>query len=486
MDILTPTSVVQTSDGGYATAVYAYIRRVDNVGYQGHFNQSYEMQIIKTASNGEVQWRKNFTQIDDPNHVTPTIYMYFERYIIAQASDQGYVVAGSGSYEFWMFKVDSQGMVLWSKTYVYNDENPSSSNLYSLIQTNDGGFALAGSTETSEGGKDFWLVKTDSKGNAQWNQTYNSGTYKDSLGDEYPREDEAKSVIQTRDGGYALAGSASLYRASTSSVVYASWVVKTDAQGKHLWNKGYDSPNDPREFSIIQTSDGGYAISGTQNEDFYLMKIDSTSQLQWSKTYGDKGTDTPCGLVQLNDGGYAMAGTWTTINTTATVSTMGLLRLDSSGQTSWIKTYTAKQNATATNYDVARACAMVRTSDGSYAIVGSTMFGGEYHQDVFFVKTETLEQPLQPTATPTLSSSIAPTSTIAPTVTPADTPATSQTTSPTQTATSSSSSPDPNEPSPSIPEIPQWLTISVIFATTLLVLGFRRKKARTVGRAIDG
>ena len=81
-----------------------------------------------------------------------------------------------------------------------------------MIQTNDGGFALAGSTETSEGGKDFWLVKTDSKGNAQWNQTYNSGTYKDSLGNEYPREDEAKSIIQTRDGGYALAGSASLYQ----------------------------------------------------------------------------------------------------------------------------------------------------------------------------------------------------------------------------------------------------------------------------------
>ena len=82
---------------------------------------------MKTTSNGDVQWRKNFTQIDDPNHVTPTIYVYSERYIIAQTSDQGYVVAGSGSDEFWMFKVDSQGKVLWSKTYVHNEENPSSS-----------------------------------------------------------------------------------------------------------------------------------------------------------------------------------------------------------------------------------------------------------------------------------------------------------------------------------------------------------------------
>jgi hypothetical protein len=266
MDILSPTSVVQTSDGGYTTAIFAYIRRIDNVGYQGHFKESYELQIIKTASNGEVQWRKNFTEIDSPNRVTPTIYMNSERFIIAQTSDQGFVIASSGTYEFWMFKVDPQGEVLWSKIYVHNDENPSRGKLYSMIQTNDGGFALAGSTETTEGGRDFWLVKADSNGKAQWNQTYNSGTYKDLLGNEYPREDEAKSVIQTRDGGYAVAGSASLYRASTSSVVYASWVVKTDAQGKHLWNKGYDSPNDQaREVSIVQTSDGGYAIAGTQN-----------------------------------------------------------------------------------------------------------------------------------------------------------------------------------------------------------------------------
>jgi hypothetical protein len=204
------------------------------------------------------------------------------------------------------------------------------------------------------------------------------------------------------------------------------------------------------------------------------MKIDSTSQLQWSKTYGDKGTDTPCGLVQLSDGGFAMAGTWTTINKTATVSTMGLLRLDSSGQTSWIKTYNAKQNATTISYDLANA--MVRTSDGSYVIEGSTLFGGEYHQDVFFVKTETFEQPLQPTATPTISSSIDPTT--KPTVAPMDSPAVSQTTSSTQTPTSSGSS---SAPSPSIPEIPQWLTISVIFATTTLLFSFRRKKSRMGG-----
>jgi hypothetical protein len=489
LDILTPASLVQASDGGFATAIFAYARRIDNIGFQGHFTESYELQIIKTTSNGEVQWRQNFTKIDDPNHETPSLLVYSKPHIIVQTSDQGYAIASSGTDNFWIFKIDSQGKILWTKAYAHDDENPSSSSLYSMIQTNDGGFALAGSTETSQGGNDFWLLKTDSRGKAQWNQTYNSGTYKDSWGNENPRQDEAKNVIQTRDGGYALAGSASLYRASTSSVVYASWMVKTDAQGKHVWNKGYDSPNDPgREYCIIQTTDDGYAITGTQNDDFYLMKIDATSQMQWGKTYGDTGTDMPCALVQLTDGGYAIAGTWTKINTTATVSTTGLLRLDSSGQTIWTKTYNAKQNATNISRDQANS--MIRTSDGSYAITGSTTFGNEYHQDVFLVKTETLEQPFQPTPAPTPAPP-------EPTITPKPTLTSEPTSNPTQQTTTrspeanQSRSPSPSNPptqpptfeptpsqmpSPSIPELSTWILLPICAGIIVLLAAAKKHR----------
>jgi hypothetical protein len=280
--------------------------------------------------------------------------------------------------------------------------------------------------ETNDGGNDFWLIKTNSAGVAVWNHTYNSGTYTDSGGYVTPREDIAKSVIQTSDGGYALVGSASLWRTSTSSVVYSSWMVKTDAQGKQLWNKGYDLPNNQGfDYIIIQTSDSGYAIAGTQNDDFCLLKTSSTSELQWSKIYGDPQTDYPYALVQLEDGGYAIAGTWTPTNTTRTRPTMGLVRTDSAGQTRWTKTYSAKENATTFSIDEAKA--MIRTSDGSYAIVGQTQFGSETHADVFFVKTETLEQP--------------------PKITPLPTPATSDpTTTPGQTSEPSSNQTQPTSP----------------------------------------
>ncbi len=395
MDVLTPLSVVQTTDGGYATAVFGYIRQENEQGLQS----SYELQILKTDSNGAVQWKKSYPTVEDPNHLSQIINTYSDQYVIVQTADQGYVIAGSGG-QFWLFKVNAQGTVVWSNVYQLADESYINSYLYSMIQTSDGGFALAGSTYTDMGGKDFWLVKTNSLGLAQWNHTYNSGSYTDVSGATYPCEDEALCVIQTSDGGYALVGSNSLYRASTSSVVYASWMIKTDAQGNQVWNHGYDLLNEyGYKRIIIQTSDNGYAVAGTQNGDFCLFKISGTGQTQWSEIYGDQQTDTPCALVQLEDNGYAIAGTWTPPNMTATRPTMGLLRTDSAGQELWLKTFSAKETESAFSYDQAND--MIRTSDGSYAIVGSTTFGTETHQDVFFIKTETLEQIPQITPLPT-------------------------------------------------------------------------------------
>jgi hypothetical protein len=439
MDVLTPSSVVQTMDGGYIMAVSATLRRVDDVGFEGHISTSYELQILKTDANGVVQWKKSYQTVDDPNHETPSINAYAEHYSIVQTFDQGYVIAG-GTSSFWLIKIDSLGTVLWTKTYLLAESSGNGA-LNSMIQTNDGGFALAGSVYTYDGGQDYWLIKTSSQGVAQWNHTYNSGSYTDSGGYSNPRDDVATCVIQTSDGGYALAGSASLFSSSTSSLTYSTWVVKTDSKGNQIWNKGYDLLNlNGFKTTIIQTNDGGYAIAGTQNNDFCLFKITSSNQFEWSKIYGDQNADNPCGLVQLEDGGYAIAGTWTPQSTTYTTSTMGLIRTDSSGATSWIKIYSAKEDSTSNTYSLDQAYSMIRTNDGAYAMVGSTLFGSETHQDIFLVKTETLEQTPQVTPIPT-PATLEPstTSDTGQTSTTSDTPQPEQTHAPTSTNNSSTS-----------------------------------------------
>jgi predicted secreted protein len=127
----------------------------------------------------------------------------------------------------------------WSKTYGGTNANVA----YALVQTSDGGYALAGYTNSfGAGGYDFWLVKTDSNGNMQWNKTY-GGT----------GDDEAAALVQTTDGGYALAG----YTNSFGAGGYDFWLVKTDSNGNMQWNKTYGGSGNDYASDLVRTSDGG-------------------------------------------------------------------------------------------------------------------------------------------------------------------------------------------------------------------------------------
>jgi predicted secreted protein len=138
---------------------------------------------------------------------------------IVQTSDGGYAISGdtasfgAGASDYWLIKIDSAGNMLWNKTYggsLAESEN-------AMCQTTDGGYALGGVTSSfGAGGQDFWLVKTDSSGNMQWNQTYGgTGT------------DNGIHVLQTGDGGYALAGGTYSFGAGDRDFYF----VKTDEFG---------------------------------------------------------------------------------------------------------------------------------------------------------------------------------------------------------------------------------------------------------------
>jgi hypothetical protein len=182
----------------------------------------------------------------------------------------------------------------WNKTYGGTDADHSAA----LIVTGDGGYALAGATYSyGAGNSDAWLVKTDASGNMQWNKTY-GGT-----NDEYFR-----GIVQTGDGGYALAGSTTSFGAGDAD----AWLVKTDSSGNAQWNKTYGGTNSDGPGSLVQTIDGGYALSGqsfgVSDADAWLVKTDASGNVQWTKTYGGTSTEGALALVETGDGGYALAG----------------------------------------------------------------------------------------------------------------------------------------------------------------------------------
>jgi uncharacterized delta-60 repeat protein len=292
-------------------------------------------------------------------------------YSVQQTSDGGYIIAGytrsfgAGAADVFLIKTDESGNVQWAKTYGGTDGDYA----YSVQQTSDGGYIIAGYTRSfGAGGSDILLIKTDANGNIIWAKTY-GGT----------SGDVAYSIQQTFDGGYILAG----YTASFGAGSWDIFLVKTDANGNIIWAKTYGGTSSDTAYSVQQTSDGGYIIAGYTrsfgtgwDEDVILIKTDANGNLQWAKTYGGTWgawSDYAHSVQQTSDGGYIVAGlTWS-------FGGIFLIKTDANGNIIWVKTYWG----TISDY----AYSVQQTSDGGYIVAGyTTSFGAG--GDILLIKTD--------------------------------------------------------------------------------------------------
>jgi hypothetical protein len=241
----------------------------------------------------------------------------------------------------------------------------------SLIQTSDGGYAIAGTTRSFGAGyADVYVIKLDANGNLQWTKTIGG-----------PADEIGFSLIQTSDGGYAIAGPTQSFGAGKWDV----YVVKLDANGNLQWTKTIGGKKDDVGTSLIQTSDGGYAIAGYTESfgagglDVYVVKLDANGNLQWTKTIGGKKEDVGFSLIQTSDGGYAIAGATTSFG--AGEADVYVVKLDANGNLQWTKTIGAK------NQNLIKS-SIIQTSDGSYVIAGTTRSFGAGEADICVVKLD--------------------------------------------------------------------------------------------------
>jgi len=185
---------------------------------------------------------------------------------VQQTSDGGYVIAGwtlsfgAGRFDVYLVKTDSSGDSLWARTYGRSRSDYG----YSVQQTSDGGYIIAGYTESfGPGGYDVWLLKADSSGHLLRTRTYGGS-----------RTDCGYSVQQTSDGGYVIAGWTLSFGAGRGDV----YLLKTDSSGDTLWTRTYGGSSDDIGYSVQQTADGGYIVAGRTRSfgagdgDVYLIK----------------------------------------------------------------------------------------------------------------------------------------------------------------------------------------------------------------------
>lgn len=342
-------AVQQATDGGYIVA-----------GYTSSSGQgSNDAWVAKINANGSVVWQKTYggTGDDQANAVQQTV-------------DGGYIVAGSTtsfgpSKDAWVFKLDSNGAVVWQKTY----GGAVTEYAYSIQQTSDGGYVVAGVTNSSGvGSGDAWVFKLDANGEVLWQNTYGNSN---SLMTDY-----ARVVKQTADGGYIVAGY------STSIGSGSLWVLKLNANGTIAWQKSYyDGGN---AYDIRQTADGGYIIAGSVttvmfgSSNILVLKINADGSEAWQKTYGGGSGDYSYSVVQTADGGYAVAGV--TNSYSAGLTDAWVLKLNADGAVVWQKSYGGSST------DEARA--IQQTEDGGFIIAGYSASFGTTGIDAWVLKLD--------------------------------------------------------------------------------------------------
>lgn len=279
-----------------------------------------------------------------------------EAYAILQVPDGGYLLAGStesegaGNDDVWLVKIGPDGKKLWGKTY----GGSKSDRAYALQPTADGGYVIAGKTESfGLGGEDVYLLKTDAYGKLLWSKTY-GGT----------GDDRAYSVRQTADGGFILAGRS----ASIGKGNYDMLLTKTDPNGDNPWTRSFGGVNDDRAYCVRQTSDGGYILAGSTESmgkggsDMYLVKADANGLQSWTWTYGGANDDRAYSVLRTPEGGYLVAGYSESYGSGSDVF---LVKTDSAGKSSW------QQVLGGAPSEIARDIAP--TQDGGYIICGSQM-----------------------------------------------------------------------------------------------------------------
>jgi hypothetical protein len=275
-------------------------------------------------------------------------------YSIIQSSDGGYVVAGgtwsfgAGGSDFYVVKLDSSGNVQWTKTiggggyYVASSYDVA----YSIIQSSDGGYVIIGETTSfGAGGEDIYVVKLDSSGNVVWTKTIGEIS-----------QDEAYSIIQSSDGGYVVVG-------SYGGVGGTTTIMKLDSAGNVVWAKSFYGVTAVR--SITQGSDGGYVVTGeyfgnlAKGGDIHVLKVDSAGNFEWAKNISG-GCSVAHSIIQSSDGGYVVVGqVW---NPETDSFDICVLKLDSSGNVEWTKTIGGSY------YD--EAYSIIQSSDGGYVVAG--------------------------------------------------------------------------------------------------------------------
>lgn len=281
---------------------------------------------------------------------------------------------------------------------------------YSIQQTPDSGFIIAGYTESNDsditiyhGNRDYWIVKLNSTSGIEWQKSLGGTSM-----------DMPSNILPTSDGGFIIGG----YSLSNDIDVSGNhgqedfWIVKTNATGIIEWQKSFGGSNVERAYSIKQTSTGGYIVGGSANStdgditfhhggisvqhDFWIVNLDSLGNIIWQKCLGGSNADVAKDLQETADGGFIVAGQTNSLDGdvtghhgTTTYADCWIVKLNINGDIQWQKSLGGSLDEFSNSIH--------QTSDGGFIIAGDSKssdgdvsfhWGSFVENDFWIVKTD--------------------------------------------------------------------------------------------------
>ncbi len=358
----TPDTVWSRTYGGYYNDIgYSVCETSDGgyilTGYTSSFGAGQQDAfLVKTNAAGDTSWTTAFggTSMDGAHFVR-------------EVADGGFVIAGytesfgGGGKNVYLIKTDTLGIAEWTRTY----STPLMDVAYAFCETPDQGYMFVGYNNGPSGWTkgDLWILKTDGQLDTLWTKTYGGGG-----------EDYGITIQPAPDSGYIICGTTSSFGSGGKD----AWLVRIDEQGDTLWTKTYGGTLEDVAYGVNVTSDGGYILSGYINGsgawtagDVWLLRTDAQGDTLWTRVYGGTSEEFGWDVYETIDKGFVTAGQGS--------GNVWLLRTDSLGDTLWTKRYGGS--------GAESGLALSMASDQGYIIAGYTSSFGTGSYDVWLLKT---------------------------------------------------------------------------------------------------
>jgi hypothetical protein len=314
-------AIVKTSDGGFA--ILGYTGSI-NGDISTKAEEENDYWLLKFDENSNLQWNKTYggSKDDIGQSLAQTSDGGFILTGYSMSSD-GDASKNEGFHDNWILKLDAQGNLEWESSYGFSGHDHSYDILEAsqggyfftgfldITSARADGNTEKGNSLTSHGVGEFWGTKIDEEGSVQW-RGYFGGT----------NNDRAHGVVQTNDGGFVMAGftESDDFDISNTNGSYDFWVVKVDAFGNLIWEQSFGGEGIEVSYDIAKTADNGFVVVGNTfstngdillnhgESDMWMIKLDEEGNLIWEQTYGGSQFDLAQAVVQSKDGGFLITG----------------------------------------------------------------------------------------------------------------------------------------------------------------------------------